>query len=646
MRAQFYERPDGLKTSLPVERELSTGRFSGGACSFFQIGVSTRKTAVLSEAEPQARTNPKPDHRCKGCYRARIAPTDKDVLAMSQVAKAVTARGSHLVPQKCRRQRARLSVKTSTHCDLVAYKLLPFRRMIPVRNVFSPCRSVKFAWLPALIVISLFNAVHAPAATIPVFPGQSIQAAINGGTAGDTVVIFEGTYNEDITVSKLVQLAKPQDAKVVLGGNLTLSGLNSPYVLHDFTIGADRSKRVTVQNCSDVILQDLNLSSSAGFTATNTPKFTVLRVDNTGGTGSSVTDSAKFETKHCRIDSTLNLSKSNSILRQGTYGTVASDQGDFYLLGGTVSSLSTTNTVKSGASGTGDSTSVIFQSTIAGAFSSSVQKNWIGYSTIRNLEISAGASHLIVGNDFDGKKSNYGVRADVAIALSGTSKNIRILNNVIRNYGAGNYETTYGTGVTVSTSAGACTVLNNIFSTINSGGSGYWGTQGGVGVFVDGTRNESNPVVIRGNIFERMSEFAGNRNNCIVIKGEFPNITVSDNAIHKFNGTNSGKDNGAPGVVATNTIELSAPVDWEPGTFFKLPSTSPLKNKGPNDARFNNFDGTRNDLGIWGGTQFDPDGRTTTKPVVFGFDITPDQILEGTATQVKLMNIGAVMIEP
>ncbi len=121
---------------------------------------------------------------------------------------------------------------------------------------------------------------------------------------------------------------------------------------------------------------------------------------------------------------------------------------------------------------------------------------------------------------------------------------------------------------------------------------------------------------------------------------------MSDNAVHKYNGWISGIESGGAGVVATNTIELSAPVDWEPGTFFKLPASSPLKNKGPNDARFNNFDGTRNDLGIWGGTQFDPDGRTTTKPVVFGFDITPDQILEGTATQVKLMNIGAVMIEP
>jgi hypothetical protein len=484
-------------------------------------------------------------------------------------------------------------------------------------------------------------------ASIPVFPGQSIQTAINGGTAGDTVVIFEGTYNEDITVNKLVQLAKPQDANVVLAGSVTLSGLSSPYVLHDFTIGFDRTKKITVSNCSDVILQDLNLASAAGFTVTNTPKLMVLRVNNSGGTGSSVTDVAKFETKHCRIDGNLSLSKSNSILRQGTYASVSSTQGDCFLLGGSVSSLSVSDLAKSGAAGTGDSTAVVFQSSVVG-LALSVQRSWIGYSDLRSLDIQAGINHVIVGNNFDGKGLNAGNGAhDRAIWLRMNVGAVKILNNVIRNYGWGEWGGSVGIGVHIEASNKVCLIVNNLISGINRGGySGYGGwREGGVGVRIEGARSSSNPVVIKSNIFERMSQ-AGVDRKGHAVWGSFANVEMTDNVVHKYNGWISGLDNGAAGVVATNTTELAAPVVWEPSTFFKLPANSPLLDKGPNDARFNDFDGTRGDPGIWGGTQFDPEGRTTTKPVVFGFDITPDQILEGTATQVKLMNIGAVMIEP
>jgi hypothetical protein len=502
------------------------------------------------------------------------------------------------------------------------------------------------------LVGALFLSPHAllHSATLPVFPGQSIQAAINGGTAGDTVVIFEGTYNEDITVNKLVQLAKPQDANVVLGGNLTLTGLTSPYVLHDFTIGVDRTKQLTVSNCTDVILQDLNLSAAGGFVASNTPKLMVLRVNNTGGTGSSVTDVAKFETKHSSIGSTLTLSKSNSILRQGTYSTVNSSRGDCFLLGGTVASFTVSETAKSGAAGTGDSTAVVFQSNITGLMTTTVQRNWIGYSTIRNLDIQAGLRHVIVGNDFDGKAANTGNAAhDRAIWIRGSTGQVKIINNVIRSYGwGGGAGGSVGIGIHIEGSNDICQVINNLISAINWGGlNDYYRSwrEGGVGIRIEGARGTSNPVVIKSNVFERLSQGGVDRKGHAVWGG-FANVQMTDNAVHKYNGWISGLDNGAAGVVATNTTELSAPVEWEPSTFFKLPANSPLKDKGPNDARFNDFDGTRGDLGIWGGTQFDPEGRTTTKPVVFGFDITPDQILEGTATQVKLMNIGAVMIEP
>ncbi len=534
-------------------------------------------------------------------------------------------------------------------CALLAYKLLLTEHMISMPNVVFPRRSVKFAWLPALFVASLLSVSSASAATIPVFPGQSIQAAINGGTAGDTVVIFEGTYNEDITVSKLVQLAKPQDAKVVLGGNLTLSGLTSPYVLHDFTIGVDRSKRVTVQNCSDVILQDLNLASAAGFTATNTPKFTVLRVDNTGGTGSSVTDSAKFETKHSRIDSTLTLSKSNSILRQGTYGTVNSNQGDFFLLGGSANSVTVSSETKFGASGTGSTNAVFFQSNVGDRVTSNAAYSWIGYNTLQFVTLTGGSNAVVVGNDINGRnQASGGWACGIRLTESCGSLRAKVSNNVIRNMGTSwgipDYNDGWiwgGCGVRAQ-AGGPLDVSNNIFIEIVGHNGAYrTANTGGTGVYVENARSLSSKVSIAGNIFYNLGRTGNNGDFVRAVCAGFEHVVFVNNAVHMLGG---GEAFG--GVVPTGTTTLSSAPTFEDNSFFKLPSASPLKNKGPNDARFNNFDGTRNDLGIWGGTQFDPDGRTTTKPVVFGFDITPDQILEGTATQVKLMNIGAVMIEP
>jgi hypothetical protein len=540
-------------------------------------------------------------------------------------------------------------------CAVLAYKLLQFRCMISALNVVFPGRCVKVAWLPALFVTCFLSLLSASAATIGVFPGQSIQAAINGGTAGDTVVIFEGTYNEDITISKLVKLAKPQDAKVVIGGSLTLSGLTSPYVLHDFTIGVDRSKRVTVQNCADVILQDLNLASAAGFTATNTPKLTVLRVDNTGGTGSSVTDSARFETKHSRIDSALSLSRSNSILRQGTYGAVNSDRGDFYLLGGSANSVNVSGQSKSVASGTGSTNAVFFQSNVGDRLVSNAAFTWIGYSNLQFVTLAGGSHAVVVGNNINGRnQASEGWACGVRISETSGALRVKISNNVIQNMGTnqgvpknGGEGWKWGGVGVFAQAGGALDISNNIFAEI-TGQDGayltpsvYTGKEGGAGIYIASDRGVSSQVSVFGNIFYNIARAGSHADLICAIRAPFENVVFSGNAVHMLQGVEA-----KGGVVPSGTTTLTSAPSFEPSTFFKLPSTSPLKRKGPNDARFNNFDGTRNDLGIWGGTQFDPDGRTTTKPVVLGFDITPDQILEGTATQVRLMNIGAVMIEP
>lgn len=506
-----------------------------------------------------------------------------------------------------------------------------------------------------VLLMSLFLAGRASAATRAVFQGQSIQAAIDACAAGDTVIIFEGTYVEDLTINKLVQLAKPAGKEVVLGGSVTLTGLTAPYILHDFRIGIDRTKRLNVHNCSYVTLQDLNLNDAHGFASTNTTRLTVLRVTNAGGTASSVVDSGRFETKGSVIGGTLTLTRANSILRQGTYGAVKAEQGDFFLLGGTATgTVSVSGQSKAGLAGTGVTNAVFFQANVEDRLTSSASYCWVGYNNLKFVTLTGGSYAVFVGNDVNGKtQPSAGWPCGIRVSETSGSLRVKINNNVIRKMGVSGATPNYqgsgwqwgGAGVWIQ-AGGQIDIFNNVFEEITGqNGAINTGDEGGVGVYVQNNRSYNARVSVRGNIFSKMASVGTSKDFLCAIRAPADNVVFADNAVHMIQGQRA-----KGGVVDSDPQELtltSAPVflDGE----YRLRTDSPLRNKGPEDARFNDFDPSpnhRNDLGRWGGTQYDPLGRTTTKPVVFGFDITPDQVLEGTATQIKLMNIGAVMIEP
>jgi hypothetical protein len=50
---------------------------------------------------------------------------------------------------------------------------------------------------------------------------------------------------------------------------------------------------------------------------------------------------------------------------------------------------------------------------------------------------------------------------------------------------------------------------------------------------------------------------------------------------------------------------------------------------GPPDPQYNDRDGSRNDIGMFGGHNFIPDGRTTNKPIVLGLDVAPIAVPTG-----------------
>ena len=124
------------------------------------------------------------------------------------------------------------------------------------------------------------------------------------------------------------------------------------------------------------------------------------------------------------------------------------------------------------------------------------------------------------------------------------------------------------------------------------------------------------------------------------IQDEF--LYGSFNYINAFNNLSStGSGGGA--YLASHLTTDPAFVDT---TDFVLGPTSPARNAGNPDPRFNDIDGTRNDMGIYGGPFYDPDGRTGSKPVVLNAELDNTQFVRGELSTVKLKATGAATGSP
>ena len=51
--------------------------------------------------------------------------------------------------------------------------------------------------------------------------------------------------------------------------------------------------------------------------------------------------------------------------------------------------------------------------------------------------------------------------------------------------------------------------------------------------------------------------------------------------------------------------------------------------------QYNDRDGSRNDIGMFGGHNFIPDGRTTNKPIVLGLDVAPIAVPTGGTVTIE-----------
>ncbi|MGD0978403.1 MAG: NosD domain-containing protein [Candidatus Bathyarchaeia archaeon] len=146
-------------------------------------------------------------------------------------------------------------------------------------------------------------------------PSESIQAAINNATAGDTILVSAGMYNESLQINKSISLIGEDTNRTIINGqnsqfvisitadNVTVEGFtitSAPNLNPNSGISVTLSKgstidRNTVSNCQ----QGMNLSSSSGNTISgstitnNTQGITLSSSNNNTISDSTITNNTQ-----------------------------------------------------------------------------------------------------------------------------------------------------------------------------------------------------------------------------------------------------------------------------------------------------------------------------------------------------------------
>jgi hypothetical protein len=426
----------------------------------------------------------------------------------------------------------------------------------------------------------------AGATTHAVLPGKSIQAKIDLAVAGDIVAIFGGTYNEELTITKAIRLVEVSGQQVTLTGNVTFSGVSDCPPFDGFTVGSS-GRGISVTNTTGLVLRNLDVRSGSG-------------VFSNGTTTLKISDS--------QISHLTSSGASTEVAKTSFTGGITHTAGTLNVASVTVAGDFVTHSAAL--------KTVAFRTTVAGDCVWRSKRNWFGYSEARsfNFQDQNEAKVVVVGNKID----RQGVEANGIYSNVSNSK-ILIANNRIVRVGYRYYGDSEN-GIDLRGGGNAALIANNYcqlqYYSYHDGGVR------GDGIYV---RDFTQATII---------------NNVIVgakhgISAPFG--VLAQNNLYWASPWNARETDG---VVAEATL-YTDPL-FVAGEEPKLQAASPCINAGTPDPRYNDRDGSRNDIGPSGGAWFDPDGWTTENPVVISFDLSPDLVLEGVDTEVILSEGQAV----
>jgi len=250
------------------------------------------------------------------------------------------------------------------------------------------------------------------------------------------------------------------------------------------------------------------------------------------------------------------------------------------------------------------------RSTVTETFDSSASNTLVTYSSLRWFRQRASGKAVLVGNTINERSAVGGSTVEVR-----DTSMVIALNNIIRDGASDNYNDNYS--FWIGSPATLTAVNNAIFN--------YSGRYSDRGFYFEA--NRSTVSQISSNIgYSIQDEF---------LYGPFNYI----NAFNNLSATGSGGGVYLASHLTTDPVFVDT-------TNFVLGPTSPARNSGDPDPRYNDIDGTRNDMGIYGGPFYDPEGRTGSKPVVLKAELDNSQFVKGELSSVKLKATGAATGAP
>jgi hypothetical protein len=443
------------------------------------------------------------------------------------------------------------------------------------------------------------------AVTLSVLPGTSIQAKIDLAQPGDIVAIFGGTYNQDITINKAIRLVEVAGQEVTILGSIAFTGVVNAPPFEGFKYGSP-GRGLTIANTTGMVLRGLDGTGGAGVSATGT---SIVQIVDCDLTDVSTADATELKLWNSSIN-TLTVSGPKTEVWNATLrGALVQNAGSLQIAGLTIAGDFNTASVAP--------KTVAFRTKVAGDCTWRSKKNWFGYSEARSFNFidQTDAKVVVVGNKID----RQGATANGIYGNVINSKFLITNNRIVQVGYRGNGDSE--NGVDLRGSANIAVISNNYCQLLFYGNQeppyyyDYY-TARGDGIYV---RDFNQATII---------------NNIIV--GARYGISAPFGAVAQNNLYWASPHGGyeANGVVAEGTLNIDPlfVVGEEP----KLQATSPCINAGTPDPRYNDRDGSRNDIGPSGGAWFDPEGWTTTKPVVLSFDISSDIVLEGEQTTIDL----------
>ena len=433
-------------------------------------------------------------------------------------------------------------------------------------------RSFTFCLTACIGGISFLGQV-AHGAVIMVSPEQSVQAAINGASSGDEIVLQAGSYDEDLNIT---------------GKSLTLRAFSLPWSVTSVSVSGASGKS-SFLDCQ--ILQDINSSSSP------------------------------LEMKNVNIGGSVNISGaslniSNSIIT----GSVNVDQGNLRVFKSRIDNfLSINHKTDIGGQNT---EALILQSTIGKKLTCKSANSFIGYNTIRYSYIEGDSN--IIGNTFDGRDFK-----GIGIDVNGSETKATVGNNLITSFKTSTTSSLSDVciGVRIQGNAKA-DIINNIIRDNYDAHGGGTNNRVGMGIYVASTSGTK----IFGNIIYNCysggipSGGVGNRLVWAPTQGVFLNNNILWKNSNHVNGNLVGG-----GVQKFDCINSDPKLNNDR----TLKVDSPCIDAGPPDPQYNDRDGSRNDIGMFGGHNFIPDGRTTNKPIVLGLDIAPIAVPTGGTVTIE-----------